>query len=222
LSAHVEGPIRTCAILTSASSWFVPYARRLATVIQYRGLDCALFEKHTDLTEPRDVVFILSYFRLVPPGFLARNRHNLVVHESDLPKGKGWAPLFWQILEGKNSIPIVLFEATADVDSGIIYIKDTIELRGTELHDEIRRLQAEKTIEMCTRFLTEYSALVGKPQEGDSTFYEKRGPEDSELDLTKPLLDQVNLLRIANNDEFPAFFMYRGRKFILKVTAKDA
>ena len=50
-------------------------------------------------------------FKIIEKEFLSKHKHNIAVHESSLPKGRGWAPLFWQILEGKNTMPIVLFEA---------------------------------------------------------------------------------------------------------------
>jgi methionyl-tRNA formyltransferase len=139
------------------------------------------------------------------------------VHESDLPKGRGWAPLFWQILEGRNKIPIVLFEATEKMDSGDIYIKDFIKFEGHELHDEIRKKQAEKTIELCLKFLNKYGKLKPKKQKGSPTFYRKRTPADSELNINETIKNQFNLLRIVNNDQFPAFFYYKGHKYILKI-----
>ena len=68
------------------------------------------------------LVFILSYFNLIENKFLIRNAHNLVVHESDLPRGRGWSPFFWQILEGKYEIPVVLFEAGKGIDDAGIYL----------------------------------------------------------------------------------------------------
>lgn len=58
-----------------------------------------------------DLAFFLSFGRKVPVEVLAGHKHNLVVHASDLPRGRGWSPLTWQILEGKNRFPITLFEA---------------------------------------------------------------------------------------------------------------
>ena len=59
--------------------------------------------------------------------------NTLVVHESELPKGHGWAPMTWQILEGKKQIPVTLLEAQNAVDSGQVYLREYIELKGTEL-----------------------------------------------------------------------------------------
>ena len=45
---------------------------------------------------------IPSYSKIIPKKFLEKSVINLVVHESDLPKGKGMSPLTWQILKNKK------------------------------------------------------------------------------------------------------------------------
>jgi methionyl-tRNA formyltransferase len=205
------------AVLTSKDSWFVPYAKKFIRILKSKGYKAKLFFDHKYINDSFPVVFILSYFKIINKEFLEKHKHNLVVHESDLPKGRGWAPLFWQILEGRNKIPIVLFEATEKMDSGDIYIKDFIKFEGHELHDEIRKKQAEKTIELCLKFLNKYGKLKPKKQKGSPTFYRKRTPADSELNINETIKNQFNLLRIVNNDQFPAFFYYKGHKYILKI-----
>jgi len=203
--------------LTSRQSWFVPYAQEFVDSLEERGYRSKLLYDHDGVDEAFDVVFILSYFRIVGKDFLGRHRFNLVVHASDLPQGKGWAPLFWQILEGKNTIPIVLFEATAGVDEGDIYLRDEIVLEGHELNDEIREKQALKTIELCNRFLDSYRQIEPVRQSGVESFYPRRTPKDSQLDVEKSIAEQFNLLRIVNNEMFPAFFYMQGQKYILKI-----
>ena len=208
---------KNIAILTSKKSWFVPYAEGLIEIIRNRGLRCELFFNHKEIDESFEIVFILSYFELIDRESLSKHKYNLVVHESDLPEGKGWAPSFWQILEGKNNIPVVMFEAAEKVDAGHIFIKDYIELEGWELHDAIRRKQAMKTIEICLRFLDEYKDLKPEKQTGETSFYRRRTHTDSELDINKTIKEQLNLFRIVNNDKFPAFFTHNGKKYILKI-----
>lgn len=43
--------------------------------------------------QPGDLCFYLSCGQIVSGEVLAQFRNNLVVHESDLPSGKGWSPL---------------------------------------------------------------------------------------------------------------------------------
>lgn len=205
------------AVLTSKDSWFLSYAERFCSDLRKKGYKAKLFNNLGSIGRQYEIVFILSFFKMVSPKFLSLHKHNLVVHESDLPKGKGWAPLFWQILEGKNKIPVVIFEASEKVDGGKIYLKDYISCKGNELYDELRKKQALKTIEMCWKFIKKYPRVKGLRQKGIATSYRKRVPKDSELDINKPLKSQVNLLRIVNNKDFPAFFYYKKDKFILEI-----
>ena len=136
-----------------------------------------------------DIVFYLSCGEIVPDDILSRNKHNLVVHESALPHGKGWSPLTWQILEGKNEIPITLFEAEESLDSGKIYIIERMHFNGTELVEDLRQKQGEYTIKMCVSFVEGYPGIIsrGKEQSGRSSYYRKREPDDSKLDLDKTI-----------------------------------
>jgi methionyl-tRNA formyltransferase len=145
------------------------------------------------------------------------NKHNLVVHESDLPRGKGWSPVSWQVLEGKNKMAISLFEATKSVDDGPIYHQIMLELEGHELWPEIKHKQGMITQQLIIKFVQDYPNNTAKPQAGDSTYYQRRTPKDSELDIYKSIADQFNLLRICDNERYPAFFMKDGQKYILKI-----
>lgn len=163
---------------------------------------------------------ILSYSKIVPDAILKNSQHNLVVHESALPLGKGWSPMTWQILEGKNEIPISLFEASSHgVDSGVIYIRDTILLSGNELVNEWRDKQALKTFELCLRFIDNYDYYkeTFEIQEGKDSFYPKRNPIDSELNLDFSLGKQFNLLRVVDNEKYPAYFVKDNIKYIIKI-----
>ena len=209
------------AILTTQRSAFDPFSSKLEKKLIEKEYLTKVFYNHKEISSEYDVVFILSYERIITQEYLSRHKHNIVVHGSDLPKGKGWSPIFWQILEGKNRIPIVLFEAIPDLDAGKIYFKDYINFEGHEINEEIRRAQSEKCIEMCLKFLDKYNYLEPCSQEGESTFYKKRTPKDSEIDIRKTILDNFNLLRIVNNDQYPAFFYHSGHKYILKIYKED-
>lgn len=208
---------KNIGVLTSNQSWFVAYGEKLIGKLKERKYNARQFSNHRDISEDYEIIFILSYFKKIGKEYLKKHRHNLVVHESSLPEGRGWAPLFWQILEGKNEIPIVLIEANECVDEGSIYMKDCILLEGHELHEEIRTKQADKTIELCLQFLEDYERLETYIQKGEATYYKKRLPENSNLDINKDIKSQFNLLRIANNEKFPVFFEHKGYKYILKI-----
>ena len=109
----------------------------------------------------------------------------MLVHESNLPLGKGFSPLQWQILEGKNKIVFSLLEASEEVDSGDIIEQMECNLDGTELYDEVRSKQAKLTFELISRFIRNYPNYKKKKQFGKSTYYRRRKITDSELDINK-------------------------------------
>ncbi len=202
------------AILTSKNQWFIPYAKELNKKIQ----NSKLFFDEEDIKDSFDVLFILSYHKIITKNILNQNKHNIVIHASDLPKGKGWSPMFWQILEGKNEIPFTMFEASNGVDNGDIYMKETLLLSGYELNEELRNKQANHIISMCLNFIENYQKYkIPLPQKGKESFYPKRNKNDSQIDISKSIKEQFNLLRIVNNNEYPAFFHYKGKKYILKI-----
>ena len=149
--------------------------------------------------------------------------HTLVVHESDLPQGKGWSPLTWQILEGKSHIPVTLFEAAERVDSGPIYAQRWLEFKGHELLDELRYGQAAATRELCRWFVDNYpeSAAEACEQSGEESIYPRRRPADSALDANQTFAEQFNLLRVVDNQRYPAFFDWCDRRYELTITHKS-
>lgn len=202
------------AILTSPDQWFIPYAQSLHGKIS----DSKLFFDHHDIQEPFDIVYILSYHKIIEEERLKHHKHNVVIHASALPQGKGWAPMFWQILEGKDTIPFSMFEVSSSVDAGDIYMQKSLQLNGYELHDELREKQAHFIIEMCFEFIENYSRYqTPRKQEGRESFYAKRSAKDSQLDITKTIKEQFNLLRVTSNEDYPAFFEIDGRKYNLKI-----
>ena len=204
--------------LDSEKSWFLPWAERLKETIEvFHNVDLCTEKENI---KQGDINFILSCTTILEQNYLLRNNLNLVVHESDLPEGRGWSPLAWQILEGKNTIPIVLFEAEASLDSGPIYLRDKIELKGTELLPEIKKKQAEKTLQIIIEFLETWPDIEPQPQIGISSFFKKRTRNDDQLDENKTLAENFNHLRITDNEKYPAWFQYKGQEYILKIYPK--
>lgn len=203
-------------IIDSENNWFNDHAKQLCDTLG-KNHDVKLSYGLKQITKG-DIAFYLSMYEVCPPETLKLHNNNIVVHASDLPKGKGWAPMPWQILEGKNDIVLSLFEAVQKVDSGKIYLKDKVVYEGHELHDELRQKLADKIVEMAVKYVDNYEQMIGSEQVGGDTFYKKRTPKDSELDINKSILEQFNLMRIVDNDSYPLFFYKDGKKYILKIS----
>lgn len=203
-------------ILTDYASWITPWIYKLKDNLVKSGHEVqrCFFE---DRIEQGDFLFILGYSKIVSNEVLAQNKLNLVVHESALPLGRGWSPVQYQILQNCNEIPICLFEATDKVDAGDIWLRDTIELDGTELLPEIRMKQGKKIIGMVQQFLSLYPNLPVEEQKGIWSYYPRRTEKDDRLDVNHTLAYNFNHFRIVDNECYPAFFNYRGHKYKVKI-----
>ena len=74
----------------------------------------------------------------------------------------------------------------------------------------------QKTFSIIHEFLTNYPNIKQKKQVGSESFYPRRTKYDSELDISKTIEENFNLMRIGNNQSWPSFFYYKGKKFIIK------
>lgn len=177
-----------------------------------------------DVNELRsgDLCFYLSFSKIVSAETLKMFTNNLVVHSSDLPQGKGFSPMTWQVLEGRKQIKTVLFEAVTDVDNGDIYLTEDMTFDGNELVNDLRRVQAAITKQLVMRFVHNYPKILksGRKQFGEESVYPKRSPKDSEMDPEKSISEQFNLLRVVDNEAYPAFFRIGNRYYELRISER--
>jgi methionyl-tRNA formyltransferase len=201
-------------LVDNPNSWMVSYANELKNLL---GHDHTVFLLHdSNDVKVGDILCLLSCERIFTR--LDLNKYNLVVHESNLPQGKGWSPLTWQVLEGRSTIAVSLFEAMDKVDSGEVYLQESIILDGSELIDELREKQGKATMKLILQFVAQYPKIRGRAQNGESSYYPRRTAEDSRLDVDMTIRDQFNLLRVVDNERYPAFFENKGIKYKIEIT----
>ena len=100
---------RITVLVDDPCAWIIPWAASL--VEHLRPFHQAALVHEADRIPEGDICFLLGCVKKLPSEVLQRNSINLVVHESDLPAGRGFSPVAWQVLEGRNHIPVCLLEA---------------------------------------------------------------------------------------------------------------
>ena len=211
---------RRITIVVDNDSWILPYAETLTAAIRDGGDNVSLARTHAQVGTG-EIAFYLGCVHITPPDVLARNARNIVVHASDLPKGRGFAPVAWQILEGANDIPVCLLEMAEAADAGPVIFRETMRLEGHELYGEWRAKLGALINDMCLRYLNAPVVPVGIAQAGEATAYRRRRPEDSILDPEQTIAAQFDLMRVVDNENYPAFFNYRGKKYIIRISKAD-
>jgi methionyl-tRNA formyltransferase len=182
-------------------------------------VDAEIVNSTEELRDSGNFLFLVSCTDIVNSDIRSRFSHCLVLHASDLPKGRGWSPHIWEIIKGSNVLTLSLLEAEDKVDSGRIWLKKDVNLDGSELYDEINNKLFTAEVELMQRALSEHETITPYDQDLEISpyYFPKRTPDDSQVDINKSILDEFNLLRVCDDERFPAFFELNGQRYTIKL-----
>ncbi len=169
-----------------------------------------------------DILFLISCSEIISEKERSKFKNTLVIHASDLPKGRGWSPHIWEIVNGAEKVTLSLLEAEDKVDSGDIWKKINIHIPKLVLYEEINKLIFDAEIELINFAVENFYQIVPyKQSEIEPSYWSKRKPKDSEIDINKSIEEQFDLIRVCDFERFPAFFYKNGKKFKLKIETVD-
>ncbi|MFA6304900.1 MAG: methionyl-tRNA formyltransferase [Patescibacteria group bacterium] len=204
-------------VIDNPNSWFNAPAVKLKKSLTSMGNICLIVNDPRKIKPKSDITFFLSCEQYITPKTRNKSLHNIVVHASNLPKGKGMSPTTWQILEGENTIPLTLFEVADKIDAGDYYLKASFRLNGSELIAEWQEKLAQNIFQLIFKFVKNFKKLPAKKQTEKTTYYPRRTISDSALDPHKTIAEQFNLLRVVDNEKYPAYFIFKKNKYIIKI-----
>ncbi|MEI4235501.1 formyltransferase family protein, partial [Roseovarius sp. D22-M7] len=108
-----------------------------------------------------DLLFLVSCTEMIPAELRSLYKHSIVLHASDLPKGRGWSPHIWSILEGATHVTVSAMNAEDRIDSGDVWAKESFDIARHELHDEINTSLFETEMALLDR-------VVGMVEKGET------------------------------------------------------
>lgn len=201
--------------------------------VQLIGIRAHLFENHVkelgcktevisspdELKHEADICIASGVYFIIKPEYLSVPRLGIWgFHESPLPKGRGCAPIHWTILHGGNELTVSFFKLVEKMDAGPLLGQESCLIPKTALLDELRAMATDLSMKLLDEYLIRFLSGEIQPydQDGEITYYPKRTPQDSKLDTDMSLGELWGLIRICDNEEYPAWFEIEGKKFILK------
>jgi len=165
-----------------------------------------------------DILFLVSCSQVIQEIERKNYKATLVLHASDLPKGRGWSPHIWSVLNGEDKVTVCVLEAGEPVDCGKIWLKKTFFLEGHELLSEINEKLFSTELSLMTEIVEKFDSIKPYQQKGESGPYmQRRTAKDSMLDPSISIAEQFELLRVVDSERYPAFFDYRGKRYSLKI-----
>jgi methionyl-tRNA formyltransferase len=166
--------------------------------------------------EAYDLVVLWSYRQVVKD--LGPGGNVVVFHSSDLPEGRGWAPLYHAVADEHAFYTISGILAGPRVDAGDLLVKARFAMRPDYTAEVLRGWDTEISIRLIGLLLDrlESGPMRGEKQRPEGSYNPRRSPEDNEVALATPLENLVPHLR-ACEPQHPAFFNWHGVKYVISV-----
>ena len=142
----------------------------------------------------------------------------VVMHSSNLPEGRGWAPIYHAFIEQKAEYVISGIFAADEVDTGDVIVRARFPIEAGYTASFIRKIDEELSLVLISRIFEQWpnGNIVGAKQVGVGSYRHRRYPVDNEIALSQPLVEIFPHLR-GMETENPAFFFHDGVKYLIEV-----
>ena len=144
-----------------------------------------------DVTLDEPLIVLVAYGRLIPNDLLERHLW-LNVHPSLLPRWRGAAPVERAIMAGDTETGVTVIKLVEELDAGPVAAQERFAIHPEDDAGAVYDRAVPLAVELLERTLPD-PAFSPQPDEG-VTYAAKIGPEDRNLDLSKPE-DAVNRVR---------------------------
>ncbi|MEI8155482.1 MAG: formyltransferase family protein [Burkholderiales bacterium] len=163
-----------------------------------------------------DLIVPWSYRKILGQAKAAGNV--VVFHSSDLPDGRGWAPIYYSFVEQKDEYVISGILAADEVDTGDIIVRARFPIEAGYTATFLRKIDEVLSLVLIAGVLQHWpdSSPTGVPQGGGGSFRSRRHASDNEIDITKPLAEFLPHLRGVEHNN-PAFFVYEKIKYRIEI-----
>ncbi len=170
-------------------------------------------------TKEYDLIILWSFQKIIKK--LPKDKNVILFHSTDLPKGKGWAPIYHTLIKKKKYFTISGIVANEKVDAGNIIVKARFKIQDNHTAEYLRKLDHEISIMLIDKILKKMKEPIkGKKQISKGDTYPRRYKKDNQIDIKLPFKQMINHIR-ACEESHPAFFYLNKTKYLIKVKPEN-
>lgn len=167
-----------------------------------------------------DLIIVMGWRTIIPKEILEIPRRKVVaVHESLLPKYRGFAPINWVIINGETKTGVTLFFLDDGIDTGDIIDQLVIPINKNESASDLYQKTKQASIDILIKnlkYLKTGDVRTRKQDGRKATYGCARIPKDGMINWNWDSLRIYNTIR-ALSDPYPgAFSYYRDKKIIIQ------
>ncbi len=162
-----------------------------------------------------DLIVVMGWRTILPPEVVNAPRLGCVgVHDSLLPRYRGFAPTNWSIINGETQTGITLWYLNEEVDAGDVIAQQVIPIGRSDTAADVYAKVADASITLMLEHLPALKAgrVRSEPQDDAlATFACARTPDDGLIDWGASSSQVYNLVRALTRPYPGAFTYHEGR-----------
>ncbi|MDN5080233.1 methionyl-tRNA formyltransferase [Aliarcobacter butzleri] len=175
-----------------------------------------LFSKNDE-----EILLSVGYRFIIPPSIFKRFKYSINIHPSLLPKYKGAYSGFAIIENGEMETGITAHFIDEGIDTGHIIQQIIIPLTKFDTTKTMSKkvsLAEPIFVSNVIENILKGKLKIEKQSIVENSIYnERRKPEDSRIDETRPLIDLYNKIRACDQENYPAYFELDGKKVKIRL-----
>jgi len=166
-----------------------------------------------------DIAFAIGWRYLISQAaYSIPPKGTLIIHDSLLPKYRGFAPMNWAIINGEKETGVTLFHIADGVDCGPI-----VDQLSTPIHmEDTAQIVDERIIQLYEEIIVKNLPALQSgtakciPQDEALASYTcKRTPRDGEINWQNSALQTHNLIRSLTHPFPGAYTKLNGKKILI-------
>jgi methionyl-tRNA formyltransferase len=166
-----------------------------------------------------DIILVLGWYYIIPKKIREIPKYGACgIHASLLPKYAGWAPLVWAMINGEKETGVTFFQLDDSVDGGDVIAQESFVIEYKDTIKEVYEKATQKSIDVLVDSLSKLKNIkFSKQDKSKLEVWDKRNPDDGEIDLTKNSYELYNFIR-AQSNPYPGAFIKTidGKKLIIE------
>lgn len=162
-----------------------------------------------------DIIFAVGFSQLLSQTWLDMPKLGCIgFHPTNLPEGRGRAPLAWITLEKKTG-SASFFLMRKGADDGPIFVQSIFEVKNKDNAWSVREKIKQHIHLALDKWLPELKQGIWNPipqKEALATYYGKRNPEDAIINWTKNAKDIDRLIKASSKPHPGAYTYFKDSK----------
>lgn len=163
-----------------------------------------------------EILLSVGYRFIIPSIIFNQFKYAINIYPSLLPKYKGAYSGFAIIENGEKETGITAHFIDDGIDTGDIICQTVIPLTNFDtinsMSKKVSKIEASFVSDVINNIVDNNFKTQKQINSNNIIYNKKRVPEDSLIDINKPLIELYNKIRSCDQENYPAYFELEGKK----------